>query len=283
VPWWFVVPGLSFYLFVIIVPAVRGGVYAFTSWNGLGLGKFVGLSNFRAIIHDSEALTAIRQTIYLTVMITVGTTVIGLLLALGVRSKLKGRNIYRVLLFAPCVVAPVMTAFLWQYILSPFGALNSLLADIGLSTVQPDWLGSPTLALWSVAGVIIWQFSGYSMVIFLAGLEAIPSTLVEAAHVDGAGTFARFRHVILPLLAPALIINVMLSAITGLKQFDTVWNMTDAGPGDATQTLGTLLYQDAFVLFRYGYGISIAVVMAVLVMVVSLVLYRGMSRWSRVS
>ena len=169
-------PGLAFYLFVIIAPAIRGVGYAFTSWNGLGLAsKFIGLDNFRQILQDPLALEAIKQTLLLTVAITVGLTVIGLALALALRSTLKTRNVLRVAFFAPAVIAPIMLAFLWQYILSPFGALNALMSAMGLSKLELDWLGSPNVALWSVAAVIIWQFSGYSMVIFHAGLSPSPN------------------------------------------------------------------------------------------------------------
>jgi raffinose/stachyose/melibiose transport system permease protein len=281
-PWWFVVPGLAFYLFVIAVPAVRGATYSFTSWNLVSTTtKFIGLQNFRHIFDDPLAVGAIRQTLYLTIAITIGLNVVGLLLALGVQSKLKTRNLLRVLLFAPAVVAPIMTAFIWQYILSPFGALNTALADMGLASAEQDWLGSPSIALWSVAGVLIWQFSGFSMVIYLAGLESIPADITEAAEVDGARTFTRFRHVTLPLLAPAAIINVVFAVIMGLKQFDTVWIMTEGGPANATQTLSTLVYQDAFQFNEYGYAIALSVVLAGIVLVIAVPLYRTMARRSR--
>jgi raffinose/stachyose/melibiose transport system permease protein len=280
--WWFIVPGLAIYLFVIVVPAIQGAFYGFTSWDGLsGAIKYVGFANFKKILHDPVALGAIRQTLYLTVAVTVGVTIIGLLMALGVKSMIKSRKAIRVVLFAPAVVAPVMTAFLWQYILSPYGALNSLLADVGMSRFEENWLGSPRLALWSVSGVMIWQFSGYAMVIFLAGLEGIDASVTEAADVDGASALKKFRYVILPLLVPAAIINIMLFSIMGLKEFDTVWIMTQGGPGNATQTLATVIYQDAFNLSEFGYAIAVALFLSVLVMVVSSVLYRSMIRRSR--
>jgi raffinose/stachyose/melibiose transport system permease protein len=283
-PWWFVVPALAFYLFVIIAPAIRGTAYAFTNWNGLGLlSKFIGIDNFRQILHDPLALAAIRQTLLLTVTMAVGLTVIGLGLALALRSTLKTRNALRAAFFAPAVVAPIMIAFLWQYIMSPFGALNAVMSALGLSKFELFWLGSPTVALWSVTAVIIWQFSGYSMVIFLAGLEAIPDEVNEAALVDGAGLFKRFRYVTLPLLSPALVINVTLAVIMGLKQFETVWIMTQGGPGNSTQTLSTLVYQEAFSLNRPGYATALALVLSVLVMIVSGLLYRISSRRNRLS
>jgi len=264
--WWFLLPGLAFYVFVVIVPSLRGVAYAFTSWDGLSATQeFIGLDNFVAIASDERAVASIRQTLLLTVAMTVGLTFTGLLLALALRALVRTRNLLRVAFFAPVIVAPVMISFLWKYILSPFGALNSLLGWMGLEPVS--WLGSPDFALWSIAAVIIWQFSGYSMVIFLAGLQSIPDEVQEAALVDGAGAVKRTWYVTLPLLRPAIIINVTLVLIMGLKQFETVWIMTQGGPGNSTQTIATVMYIEAFTLNNFGYATALAVVLSVVVMV----------------
>jgi raffinose/stachyose/melibiose transport system permease protein len=283
-PWWFIIPGLAFYLFVIIVPGVQGAFYAFTSWDGLSSQKvFIGVKNFVQIFTDQLALQAIRQTLELTAAVTVGLVVFGLALALALRSLLKTRSILRVVFFAPVVIAPVMIAYLWQFILGPFGALNTVLTTLHLPQLELSWLGSPSVALWSVSAVIIWQYSGYAMVIFLAGLESIPPEVNEAALVDGATPFQRFRFVTFPLLSPAFVIVLTLAVIMGLKQFETVWIMTQGGPGNATQTLATLIYQEAFSLNDFGYGTALALVLSVLVMIVSGVLYSVSSRRNRLS
>src|SRR5207244_8101133 len=126
------------------------------------------------------------------------------------------------------------------------GAVNSLLGAVGLDSWRQDWLGDPQLALWSVVAVIVWQFAGYSMVIFLAGLQSVPREIFEAADIDGAGPVRRFWSVTRPLLAPAFTINLMLSIIGGIKLYDKVYALTGGGPGHATDTLPTLIYQDAF-------------------------------------
>ena len=136
---------------------------------------------------------------------------------------IKSRNVLRVFLFAPAVVTPIVTAYLWRNLLGPDGAVNSLLGAVGLESWRQDWLGDPQLALWSIVGVIVWQFAGYSMVIFLAGLQSIPKEIYEAAAMDGGGPIRRFWSVIRPLLAPALTINLMLSIIGGIKLFDQVY------------------------------------------------------------
>jgi raffinose/stachyose/melibiose transport system permease protein len=272
-PWWFAAPALAVYALVVLYPAIAGVVYAFTDWNGLGERNFIGLDNFSRLFGDEAARGSLVNTLLLTVAIVFVQNGIGLLLALGVHTKIKSRSLLRVVFFAPAVVSPVMVAFLWKYIYNPApdAGVNGILGAFGLDGLRQDWLGDPELALWSVAGMVIWQFAGYSMVIFLAGLEGVPAELHEAAMIDGAGRFQRFRHVTWPLLAPAVTINLMLSTIGGLKLFDQVYAATNGGPGYASETLSTVLYKQAFVYGNFGYSTAIALVLALFVAAVSMV------------
>ncbi|MDX2702095.1 sugar ABC transporter permease [Streptomyces sp. PA03-6a] len=268
------------FAFVVLVPSARGVYYAFTDWDGLDPNfSFVGLDNFTGLPDDPDAVQAIWHTLLIAVSITVIQNAFGLLLALGVNSLIKTRNVLRVLLFAPAVITPIVTAYLWRNLLGPSGAVNSLLGAVGLDSLRQDWLGDPQLALWSIVGVIVWQFGGYSMVIFLAGLQSVPKEIHEAADIDGAGPIRRFWSITRPLLAPAFTINLMLSIIGGIKLFDQVYALTGGGPGHATDTLSTLIYKDAFTLGEFGYSIALAVVLTIIVAVAStgqyLVLARG--------
>ncbi|MEX3106740.1 MULTISPECIES: carbohydrate ABC transporter permease [unclassified Streptomyces] len=276
-PWWFALPALLLFAFVVLVPSARGVYYAFTDWDGLDPGfSFVGLGNFADMLDDPDALAAVRHTLLIAVSVTVVQNGLGLLLALGVNSAIKSRNLLRVLLFAPAVITPIVTAYLWRNLLGPDGAVNSALGGRG-----QDWLGDPELALWSVVGVVVWQFAGYSMVIFLAGLQSVPKELHEAAQLDGAGPVRRFWSVTRPLLAPALTINLMLSVIGGIKLFDQVYALTGGGPGHATDTISTLIYKDAFTLGEFGYSIALAVVLTIVVAVVSTGQYALLARSER--
>ena len=278
-PWYFVLPAAAFFIFVMIVPSVRGIRYAFTDWNGVSRTVHgVGLKQFRALFHDPSAMGAIEHTLVIAAAITIVQNGIGLLLALAVHTHIKSRNVLRVFLFAPAVITPVATAYLWKYMLSPTGAVNGLLGSIGLKSWQQDWLGDPNIALWSVVGVVVWQFAGYSMVIFLAGLQSIPDEILEAAAIDGVGRWARFRYVVRPFLAPALTINITLSVIGGLKLFDQVWVMTNGGPGHATETMSTLIYKNAFQFNEFAYSIAMAVVLTFFVAILSGAQYGLMSR-----
>jgi raffinose/stachyose/melibiose transport system permease protein len=280
--WWFAAPAMLLFGFVVLVPSGRGVYYAITDWDGLDPHfSFVGLGNFGQMWRDPAAVQAVWHTLLIAVSITVIQNGFGLLLALGVNSAIKSRNVLRVFLFAPAVITPIVTAYLWRNLLGPDGAVNSLLSAVGLGSWRQDWLGDPQLALWSIVAVIVWQFGGYSMVIFLAGLQSVPQEIYEAAAMDGAGPVRRFWSVTRPLLAPAFTINLMLSIIGGIKLFDQVYALTGGGPGHATDTISTLIYKDAFTLGEFGYSIALAVVLTIIVAVVSTGQYIVLSRGER--
>jgi raffinose/stachyose/melibiose transport system permease protein len=268
--WWFALPALALYAFIVLIPTVRGSFYSFTNWDGLNpVQHWVGIDNFRAILHDGAARGAIKHTLMIAIAITLIQNGVGLLLALGVNSQIKSRYFLRVALFAPAVMTPVVVAYLWQYMYSPPGAINYGLNSLGLHSFRQDFLGNPSLALWSIVAVVVWQFAGYSMVIFLAGLQSIPNEIIEAAAVDGAGPFRRFWYVTRPMIAPALTVNLMLSIIGGLKIFDQVWVLTNGGPGTSTETLSTLIYKNAFQFGEFAYSAALALLLTVFVAVVS--------------
>lgn len=263
---WFAIPALAFYGFAVVVPSIRGGILAFTDWDGLSQDyDFVGIDNFVRIFTTESSLDALKMTLIFAFSITVLQNGIGLLLALAVNSGLKSRNFLRVVFFAPVVITPVVVAYLWKFLLTPNGAVNTVLGGVGLGDVAPSWLGDPFWAAVSVISMVVWQHAGYSMVIYIAGLQSIPQEVMEAAAVDGAGAGRRFVSITWPLLAPATAISVMLTIIAGFKMFTEVFVLTAGGPGGATETLSTLLYKSAFQFNEFGYGIALALVLAVVV------------------
>ncbi|GAA2841917.1 carbohydrate ABC transporter permease [Nonomuraea rubra] len=280
-PWWFVVPAISIYLFIVVVPSANGALFSFTDWNGLRADwSFVGLDNFTSVFSDRTALDALVNTLTLAAAATVVQNVAGLLLALGVNSMVKSRYVLRVIFFAPVVLTPLVAGYVWSFLLSPNGVVNDALRAAGLGALAHDWLGDPDTALYAIVLEIVWQFSGYSMVIYLAGLQAIPAEVLEAATIDGAGPWSKFRRVVLPLLNGAVVINVMLCLIGGLKQFDQVMAMTGGGPGTATETISTAIYKSAFSLGDFPFSIALAVVMTVVIAVLAGVQFRLTQRRS---
>ncbi len=273
---WFAAPALAIYALIVIYPSLAGAVYAFTDWSGIGAAHWVGLENFKTLFTDDQSFGSLVNTIKLTVFVVVIQNTIGLLLALGVHTLIRSRNLLRTVFFAPAVLSPIVLAFLWKYMFNPApdAGLNALLGFLGLDFLQQDWLGDPGVALWAIGITVVWQYTGYSMVIFLAALQGIPQELEEAAALDGAGRFQRFRHVIFPLLAPAVTINLTLSTIGSLKLFDQVFAITNGGPGYSTETLSTLIYKQAFVFGQYGYSTAVALVLTLLVAALALLQLR---------
>lgn len=271
VPWLVAVPAVGFLLAFHIAPTVAGGYYAFTDWDGISPhANVVGFDNFTDILTDSTTSGALLHTMQLTVLFVIFANAIGLALALGLHRQIKSRNFLRSLFFLPAVVSPVVVSFLWQYMLHRDGIVNEFLTAVGLESLTRSWLADPGWALWAILIVMIWQFSGLCMVIYLAGLESVPEELLEAAAVDGAGMWRRFRRVTLPLLAPAITICMTLTLIFGLRAFDQVIALTGGGPVDATETLATQVWKQTFSLGQYGKGAALALILSALIAVLSI-------------
>ena len=270
-PWLLVVPAFAFLLAFHFLPSLSGFYYALTDWDGLTDARFVGFDNFRELWRDSTTRSALENTLLLAAAFFVAVNVIGLALAVGLHRTLKSRNVLRAVFFAPVVVSPLAVAFVWQYIFQSDGALNRTLDAIGLDGWQHPWLGDPSTALWAILVTLVWQFSGFAMVIYLAGLQSIPDELYEASALDGAGTWLEFRRLTLPLLAPAVTINATLTLVFGLRLFDQVLALTGGGPGGATETLATQVYKQAFVFGRFGYSTALALVLTLLIAALSIV------------
>ena len=279
VPLWFTLPALIAYAATVLYPAAQGSVIAFSDWDGISpTFGLVGWANFERLFDDPLAISAIVNTLILAAAVMVLQNVFGLILALALNSAVKTRNALRVIFFAPMVLTPLVAGYIWSYMLSPYGGINTALRAIGQDNLTQDWLGDPRFALGCIVVAIIWQFSGYSMVIFLAGLQAIPDELIEASVVDGAGPVRRLFSVILPLLNGAIVINLLITLIGGLGQFDQVWAMTQGGPGQATETISTVIYKTGFQLGDFPYGTSMALTLTLFVATAAIIQYRLTSK-----
>jgi raffinose/stachyose/melibiose transport system permease protein len=270
VPWLLLLPALAIVLAFQFAGPGAGAWYAFTNWTGINHAKWIGLANFREIFRTSDTRNALFNTLKITGAYLVLVNTVGLLLALALNRVLKTRNLLRSLFFLPTVMSPIAVTFVWQYIFDYQGALNQFLGVLGLDSWKQPWLGSPTWAIWTVLVVLVWQGSGLAMVIYLAGLQGIPEELDEAATVDGASSFMRFRRITLPLLAPAITVTATLSLIFGLRTFDQVLALTGGGPVGASETLATQVYKQTFVLGRFGYGAAFALILTALILVLAI-------------
>jgi raffinose/stachyose/melibiose transport system permease protein len=279
--WWFVVPAVLAYLYVVIVPSSQGFYLSFTSWSSLPKpAEFVGLDNYLGIF-QGDAGRATFRTILIAFFVVVLQNVLGLALALLLNGQVFGRNVLRTIIFAPLVVSPLVVGYLFKYLFGApgIGGINSVLNAASLK--QVDFLGNPTIALWIIVISIVWQFTGSTMVIYLAGLQNVPEELNEAAALDGAGYWQRFWYVTRPLLAPAFTVNLMLGLIGGLKLFDQIFAITGGGPGGTTHTISTLIYRMYSQFGQFGQAVALAMVLTVAVGVLSFIQYSVLRRQER--
>ncbi|QKK33514.1 sugar ABC transporter permease (plasmid) [Rhizobium indicum] len=265
------VPALAIYAVFALYPMVNVVILSFQKWNGLDPQRqFVGLANYSAIFtRDPVFWVAFRNTVIWTAMSLIFPPMVGLLLALSLNQKIFGRNGLRAIFYLPVIIAPIAVATMWKWMYDPFfGLFSQLLTSWGMRSWINDWLGNRDIALYSVFVAYLWQTVGFSMVLFLAGLQNVSQTLVEAARIDGAGRWAVFKHVTLPALRPTITIVLVLSVISSLKAFDIVYGLTGGGPAQSTQMLALWAFTQAMQIFDFGRGAAISVVLLLITMAV---------------
>jgi raffinose/stachyose/melibiose transport system permease protein len=265
--WWWTVPALVLTGAVIYLSTASGAFYAFTNWTGLGPFSFVGVANFVKVFQTPQLLGSLVNTVELAVGFVVFSNLIGLAFALALNRTLKTRYLLRTLIFMPVVLSPVAVSYIWKFIFAYDGPLNQILGDIGLGSLRHDWLAVPHLALACVLVVMVWQNIGFVSVVYLAGLATVPAELEEAAAIDGAGTWHRFRKITVPMIQPSLAIATTLTLIQGLRVFDQVMALTGGGPDNATQTLATEIYQQTFTYQEFGFGAAMALLLSVFILI----------------
>ncbi len=242
-------------------------------WDGLGEKVWVGLKNFYDIFTRSKAFSiSLRNTIIYTIVLTVFQNLFGLILALLLQHNKRINRVLRTAYFLPAIFSSVAIGFLWGFIYDPnLGILNKVLEGLGLGALCRAWLGEPSIAIYSIAMVHVWVGIGYSMVLFVAGLQQIPQELYEAASIEGAGAMAIFRRITLPLLKPTILTLVVLCTIGSFKAFDYVYILTGGGSvGGKAEVLATLIYKEGFAYSRLGFSSSLSVVLLVVVSIISL-------------
>ena len=233
-------PALLVYCVFALYPMLNVVFLSFMQWNGLTATKqFVGLDNyFEVFTQDPVFWQAVRNTVLWTVLSVIFPPAMGFALALALNQNIPGRSPLRALYYLPVIIAPIAVATMWRWMYDPFfGLFNATLTLLGLQGLIQDWLGDRNVALYAMFVASVWQTVGFSLVLFLAGLQNVSQTLVEASRIDGAGRFEVFRYVTLPALRPSITIVLILSIINSLKAFDIVYGMTGGGPAQSTQML----------------------------------------------
>ncbi|WFS25902.1 MULTISPECIES: carbohydrate ABC transporter permease [Rhizobium] len=250
------VPAVALLGLFFIWPFFRGLWISLTRWDGFSNPTFVGLTNYLRLLHDHVFLGAIENNLIFVVLILIFKNTLGLGLAMLLDRAIFLRGPIRAAVFIPVTLSFAATGLLWSWIYNPvFGLLNAALDLVGLSWLKQSWLGDADIALYSIVAVDIWKWLGFHAVIYLAGLQTIPQELYEAARMDGAKAFSRFRHLTLPLMMPVVLINVILG-LSGafVRNFDIVQVLTQGGPNHATEVVMTLMVKTAFQDGNMGYA-----------------------------
>lgn len=275
-----ILPAFIGFVVLFIVPTVMSFFYSVTNWSVYNSEiRFTGLANFRKIFSDEKTMAAIRHSLKYSVLITVIQNAFAILLAVLLDKKSRAAKLVKSITFLPAVLSIMVVGYLFQYIMTSAdgGLLNSMIQSLGGRPV--NWLGDADIALYSVLATQVWQWTGWSMVIYVANLKSIDTALYEAANIDGANRCQLFFHITLPLLYPAASFNILMSLIGGMKMFDAVFAMTKGGPGYATETIMTTLIREGFNNGKNAYACAFAVVFFVLVFALSKLVTWFLNKW----
>lgn len=275
VEWLFVAPALIPFLVLIVWPFISSLYYSLTRWNGITSPVFIGLDNFARLFREASFVAALTNTLVFALAGLLLSNVLSLLLALALFRAGKAQAVLRTIFYLPGVVSFVTMAIVWSSIYHYNGPINEILAGLGLDSWTREWLGNFDTVMPALILIMVWGGVGFGVVVFLAGLNSIPTELYEAADLDGAGALAKFRHVTLPLLMSSITIVTFLGLTTSLKIFDLPFLMTNGGPGDSSSTLAMLIYKQAFSYSNYGYASAGGIVLFVLVAAISMLQIRA--------
>lgn len=275
-----IMPAFLGFALLFALPTLMSFAYSVTNWSVYNPDiRFVGFANFTKLFSDSKTMAAIEHSVRYAILITVIQNSLAILFAVLLSRKLVMANILKSIFFLPAVLSILVVGYLFQYIMTSadYGLFNNILQFFGLAPV--NWLGDSRIALYSVLATQVWQWTGWSMVIYIANIKSIDSSLYEAARIDGAGKGQMFWRITLPLLYPATSFNVLMSLIGGLKVFDAVFAMTKGGPGYASETIMTTMIREGFNSGRNAYACAFAVVFFVIVFCMSKAVTWLLNRW----
>lgn len=278
----FSLPALCMYLVFTVYPFFYGIYISFCEWGGFGTPEFIGISNYIRIFSDSKVFSALSHNAIYALGTVVIKLVFGFLIALILNKKLRGITAFRTIMFTPVVISFMAIGAMWVWILDPtMGLLNSFLTSIGLmdSNHVIAWLGDPKTALLSLMIIDLWKWMGYHIVLFLAGLQTIPSELYEAGEIDGANGIQKMFYITIPQIKNVFYMNLAFCLTGGFNVFDVVMSTTEGGPYGSTEVISKYIYDTSFgSTNQFGYAMSISMFVFVLMLIVTLIILRQMRR-----
>jgi raffinose/stachyose/melibiose transport system permease protein len=267
----FIVPSLFIFLNVVLIPFIMGIIYSFTNWNGFAFtgSSFVGLKNYVSAFKDVKFVSSFWLTAKYTLVMIILVNVVGLALALLVTSKIKSKNALRGIYFLPNLIGGLILGFIWQFVFSKF--FEQLGQVTHNSKIFFNWLQNPTTAFWALVIVGTWQMAGYVMVIYIASIESISDEVMEAADIDGANSWIKFRKIILPLITPAFTISLFVTLSNSFKQYDTNLSLTNGAPFGSTELITMNILHTAFGYNKYALAQAKAIIFFLIIMVVTII------------
>jgi len=272
-------PALLLFAAFVLLPICIAAYYGMFNWTGYGpLSDFTGLHNYKLVLEDPVFRSSLFHNLIIAVLSLLIQLPVSIAIALLLNRRMRGGSFLRMAVFAPYVVSQATTAVLWLLLLQPGGFVDELMKSVGLGGLVQEWLADPTIVLYTMFGVLTWQFIGFGVILLLAGLQGIPAELREAAAIDGASAWQTTRRITLPLLGPTVRIWIFLSMIGSLQVFDLVWIMTLGGPANASSTMVTYMIFFGFHSLEFGYGSAAAVLLFVISFVLAFLYQRFVLR-----
>lgn len=274
----FLLPSFLGFIVFMLIPVVWGLVLSLFEYNGFKDPSFVGLENFTKLFKDEYFYISLKNNLFYMVVSVSFTLFFGLLLAVFLNQPLKGRGFFKTVLFFPQLTSGIAFGMIFAILFTARGPINGFLRSFGMAD-PPRWLTDSQWVMLTITITAIIKNTGYYMILFLAGLQNVPNDLYEASSLDGANGFQKFRYVTWPMITPTVFLSTILCVINSFKVFDLVSQMTDGGPGNASNVLVYRIYTEAFEFSKFGYASAYAVVLFVIVLVITLVQFRGQKKW----
>lgn len=264
----YVLPALLIILSIVYIPIVLTGYYGLNKWNGIGALEFIGLENYKALLTDGMFWKSAWHSLLLAVFSCLS-LVIYLAVAMVLATKIKGANLFRKIYLIPMLLSSVAIAQLWLRIYHPTnGIVNSVLESLGVAN-PPAWLSEPNLVLFALFIPILWQYAGFYILIYYAALKNIPTSLEEAAKIDGASAWQIAWKIKLPLAMEVIKVTIVLAAVGSLKYFDLIYVMTDGGPNGSSEVMASYMYHQAFRAYDFGYGSAVGFFLLIICLIVT--------------
>lgn len=280
-PYIFMLPSLILIGFIYVGPIIFTLFLSTTDWTGIGTNfNFIGFKNFIEIFTLKDLLKPLSNTFIFAIVALIFQNLIALILAIFINDNFKGRNFFRTVYFMPTIITTAAIGWVWRLIYNPFvGPINYFAKSFNIGWLSNiRWLADSRIVLYSIILVNVWEWFGWNMIIYLAGLQAIPQELYEVSSIDGASFFAKFKYITIPLLMPAITINIIMTTIGGLRIFDLPYIMTAGGPGHSSETFVMTIIRYTFGGNRVGFGGALSIILIILILAISIIQNRLLTR-----